>query len=313
MSTMKAVIFHEYGGPEVLRYEDVPKPLPGPDEVLIKIKAVGVNPVDWKIRDGSTKDWLQISLPFILGSDIAGVIESVGSDVKGFKVGDAVYGYTSLNQNGGYAEYTVTKESLLAHKPESLDFVDAASVPVGALTSWQGLFETAGLQAGQKVLIHAASGGVGMLGVQLAKAKGAFVIGTASGKNEEFVRNLGTDEFVDYTTQRFEETVSDVDVVYDTIGGDTQERSLKVLKKGGFLVSIVEPPPEDKLTEAGVRGTMIAAQANGKLLTEISKLIEEGKIKTSVQTVIPLADAAKAHELSQTGHVRGKIVLQVAD
>jgi NADPH:quinone reductase-like Zn-dependent oxidoreductase len=313
MASMKAVRFHEYGGPDVLRYEDAPKPEPQADEVLIKVKAVGVNPADWKIRDGSLKEWMQISLPFILGCDIAGVVEAVGRDIKSFKAGDSVYGYARIDRNGGYAEYAVTGEDLLDHKPKSLDFVSAASVPVGACTSWQALFETAELRAGQKVLVHAASGGVGMFGAQLAKARGAFVIGTASGKNEEFVRSLGVDEFIDYTRQRFEEVVSDVDVVYDTVGGETRERSLKVLKKGGFLVSIVGPPPEEGLVSAGIRAMMIRAEPNGARLAEVSKLFEEGKIKTPVQTVLPLADAAKAHELSQTGHVRSKLVLRVAD
>ncbi len=310
MATMKAVRMHSYGGSEVLVYEDVPQPQPAKDEVLIRVHAAGVNPVDWKIRNGYGKETFGHHLPHILGCDLAGVVESVGSEVKRLKAGDAVYGYTSFRREGTYAEFIVAKESEVTLKPTSLDFIQAAAVPVGALTSWQALFDIAHLTNAQKVLIHAAAGGVGSMAVQLAKAKGAYVIGTASARNADFVRQLGVDELVNYQTTRFEDAVNDVDVVFDTVGGETQERSFQVLKQGGMLVSAVSPP-SDAGAASGVRVAMVGVQPSAVQLDEITSLIESGKVKPFVETVLPLSEVRQAHELSESGRTRGKIVLQV--
>lgn len=312
METMKAIRIHEYGGADVLRYEDATKPEPAADEVLIRIAAVGVNQVDWKIREGHMKSMLPLEFPLILGCEVAGTIESVGENVKTLKTGDEVFGYINLMKNGAYAEFATAKETEVALKPKTLDFVQAAAVPVGTLTSWQAIFETANLNSGQTILIHAASGGVGSMAVQLAKAKGARVIGTSSGKNEDFVRGLGADEFIDYTTTKFEEAAKNVDVVFDTIGGDTQIRSFAVLKLGGVLVSIVQPPSPDEAAKHGVTATMIGVQPNQEQLKEIAEMVEAGKIKVEIERVLPLSKIREAHQLSQTGRTRGKIILDVS-
>ena len=311
MATMKAIRMHGYGGPEVLSYDDVARPEPAADEVLIRVRAAGVNPVDWKIREGLGKEWFGHQLPLIPGCDLAGVVESAGPKVKGLRPGDAVYGFVNLKRCGAYAEFALATEGEVIRKPESLDFIHAAAVPVGALTSWQALFDLAHLAAGQRVLIHGAAGGVGSMAVQLAKSKRAFVIGTASARNAQFLRGLGVDQVIDYRTARFEEAVHDLDVVLDTIGGDTQERSLSVLKKGGVLVSTVSEPPEAQCAAAGVQGAMFMVQPNAAQLAEIAQLIEAGKVRPFVETVLPLREACQAQELSQGGHTRGKIVLEV--
>ena len=308
---MKAVKINEYGDESVLDYTETERPAPQADEVLVKVHVAAVNPVDWKIRDG-LGEMFGLQPPLILGCEIAGTVEAIGGDVKDFQQGDAVYGYIGSHA-GGYAEYAIAKADEIAPKPESLDFENAAAIAVGALTSWQAIFDLANLQNGQRILITGASGGVGSLAVQLAKAKGAFVIGTASGKNEAFVRGLGADEFIDYTKKKFEELVKDVDVVFDTVGGETLARSFQTLKKGGFLITTVAPPPEEKAKEFGVRAAMVEAQPSAKQLAEINQLIDEGKVKTHVATVLPLAEVKKAHQLSESGRTRGKIVLQIGE
>jgi NADPH:quinone reductase-like Zn-dependent oxidoreductase len=313
---MKAVRIHNYGGPEVLKYEDATRPEPKADEVLIRVHAAGVNPVDWKIREGHLKDFLNHSLPLIIGWDVSGVIEQVGRGPAAagrFKAGDEVFSEVELSRDGAYAEYVLVRESDAALKPKSLHHVHAASVPIAALTSWQALFDTAHLQPGQRVLIHAGSGGVGHFAVQLAKWKGAHVIATASTKNQELLAEIGVDEPVDYTKQRFEDVAHDVDVVLDTIGGETQERSFEVLNKGGTLVSLVQPPSQEKAQAQGVRALDIAGHPDGALLGKIAKLIDAGKIKPRIDRILPLSEARRAHELSQGGHVRGKIVLRVSN
>jgi len=302
---MKAIQIKEYGDESVLNYADVECPEPKTDEILVKIHAASVNPVDWKIRDGKGEKF-GMELPLILGADFAGTVEEVGTNIEKFKKEDAVYGKILL---GCYAEYVIVKENELSRKPNNLDFENAASIPMGALTSWQAIFETAKLKSGQKILIHAASGGVGSMAVQLAKAKGAYVIGTASASNKDFVKNLGADEFIDYTATNFEDVVKDVDVVYDTIGGDTQKRSFQVLKEGGFLVSLVEDPSKKLLQKYKVEGKVIASVPNPKQLEEITQLVEEGKVKTHIEKVFPLSEAKKAQKLSKEGHTRGKFIL----
>ena len=256
---MKAIRIHQYGGPEVLAQVEMQRPTPGPNEVLIKVQAASVNPVDWKLRAGHVKEIFPVTFPATLGWDVSGTVEEAGSGVTAFKRGDEVY---ALLKGGGYAEYATADEAVVARKPRTLDYVNAAAVPVAGLTAWQALFEVAQLSSGQKVLIHAAAGGVGNFAVQFAKAKGAYVIGTASSKNQAFLRELGVDQAVDYQKTRFEDAVRDVDVVLDTIGGETQQRSFKVLKKGGILVSIVQPPSQDLATKYGVRALFYGAHAS---------------------------------------------------
>ena len=306
---MKAIRIHQYGGPEVLAQVEMQRPTPGPNEVLIKVQAASVNPVDWKLRAGHVKEIFPVTFPATLGWDVSGTVEEAGSGVTAFKRGDEVY---ALLKGGGYAEYATADEAVVARKPRTLDYVNAAAVPVAGLTAWQALFEVAQLSSGQKVLIHAAAGGVGNFAVQFAKAKGAYVIGTASSKNQAFLRELGVDQAVDYQKTRFEDVVRDVDVVLDTVGADTQERSFKVLKKGGILVSIVQPPSQELAAKYGVRALFYGAHASSSNLAEIAKLIDSGKVKTVVETVLPLAEARRAHELSESGHGRGKIVLKTA-
>ena len=309
--TTKAVRIHNYGGPEVLQYEAAPRPKPGKGEVLIRVHAAGVNPIDWKVRAGYMKDFIPHSFPLILGWDVSGVIEEVGPNVSRFKKGDEVYSLPDHTRNGAYAEYIVVRESEVALKPNALHHVRAAAVPLAALTAWQALFDTGQLQPEQSVLIHAAAGGVGHFAVQLAKWKGAHVVGTASAKNHEMLYKLGADELIDYTTQRFEDVTRNIDVVLDTIGGDTQERSWQVLKKGGVLVSLVQPPSENKAKEHGVRGIRLGVRPNGQDLVEIAKIVDAGKLAPVIDRILPLSEARRAHELSQSGHTRGKIVLPV--
>jgi NADPH:quinone reductase-like Zn-dependent oxidoreductase len=304
--TMKAVQIHSFGGPEVLQYEDVPRPQPKANEILVRVHAAGVNPVDWKIREG----YLTATLPMIMGIDFSGVVESVGSGVTKYRSGDAVFGQVA-DESGSYAEYAIAMESDIARKPEMLDDIRPAALPVAALTPWQALFDIAQLTAGQKVLIHGAAGGVGSFAVQFAKWKGACVLGTASGAHLEQVRKLGADEVIDYRKTNFEAVAHDVDLVLDTIGGETQERSWRVLKRGGVLVSLVQPPPAEKSAAHGVRGFFIRQKANGDQLAAIADLVVKGKVKVNVEAVLPLQEAAKAQELSKAGHSGGKIVLEV--
>ena len=311
LEKMKAVTISKYGDQTVLTYGEIERPKPKSDEILVHNRAVAVNPVDWKIRDG-LGEVFGLKLPIVLGCEIAGTIEEAGGDVRDFSPGDQVYGFVSLQRNGGYAEYTIAKPDEIAPIPENLDFDNAAAVPVGALTSWQAIFDAANLQAGQRILITGASGGVGSMAVQLAKAKGAFVIATASSKNENFVRSLGADEFVDYTREKIEQRVGEVDVVFDTVGGDMLERSFRTLRRNGFLVSIVTPPSNEKAEKYGVRASMIGVQPSGKQLREINQLIAEGKLKTRVATVLPLSEVRKAHELSESGRTSGKIILHLS-
>ena len=305
--TMKAVRIHSYGGPEVLRYEDAPRPEPREGQVLVRVHAAGVNPVDWKIRKG-----LLGNLPFpqIMGNDFSGVVEALGPNVGTFRVGEAVFGGVA-DDSGSYAEYAAAPITHIAEKPGALDHVHAAAIPVAGITAWQALFDTADLKPGQKVLIHAASGGVGNFAVQFAKWKDARVIGTASAQNERYVRDLGVDQFIDYRGAKFEEVLDrDIDVVLDTIGGGTQERSWQVLKPGGILVSIVQPPDQKKAAEHGVRGVFMVSRADrGDELEKIATLVTNRQVKVNVETVLPLKEARMAQELSESGHTRGKIVL----
>jgi NADPH:quinone reductase-like Zn-dependent oxidoreductase len=312
-SKMKAVVVHEYGGPEVLKYEDAPKPEPKENEVLVRVIAAGVNPVDDGLRSGHYSKYFGPKPPFTPGGDIAGVVEKTGAKITKLKVGDAVYAYLDLDRGGGYAEYTVATEKEAALKPKSLAFEEAAAVPIVALTAWQALIDAARLSAGQTVLIHGGSGGVGTFAIQIAKARGAKVLATASTPNQDLLKQLGADVTIDYTKQKFEDVAKDVDVVFDCVGQDTLQRSYGVVKKGGFLVTIVASPDPAELTKHGIRGSSLSVAPNSDELAEITKLIEEKKIKVIVSQTFPLSDAAKAQEQAATRHTRGKIVLKVAE
>jgi NADPH:quinone reductase-like Zn-dependent oxidoreductase len=312
MSQMKAVRIHTYGGPDALTYEDAPRPKPGPDEVLIRVLATTVNPFDCALRAGYLSGFFQYSLPLVLGTDASGIIEEVGSGVTTFKRGDSVYARGGVSRDGTNAEYAVVPASDVAAKPGSLDHAHAAALPHVTLTAWQALIELAGLTRGQTVLIHAAAGGVGHIAAQLAKWRGAEVIGTAS-SNIEFLRELPVDQAINYSTTPFETVAGQVDVVLDTIGGDTQERSWSVLKPGGILVSTVQAPSQETADSHGVRHAMVFTNPPiGKTLTEVATLVETGKIKPHVSAVFPLAEAARVHVMIEGKHTRGKIVLQVA-
>jgi len=310
MELMKAIRIHNYGGPEVLQHEDAPRPKPAPGEVLIRVHAPGVNPADWKVREGHLKQFVQNNLPLIPGWDVSGVVEEVGPDVSQFKKGDEVFSKPDTSRDGAYAEYIVVRESEVALKPKSLHHLYATAVPLAGITAWEALFDVAQLNRGQCVLIHSGSGGVGHFAVQFAKWKGAYVIATASTKNQQLLREIGVDQPIDYKTQRFEQVAENVDVVLDTIGGDTQERSWKVLKQGGMLASVVQPPDVEKAQQFGVRGAFVWTQPNGKELAEIA---DSGNVKVVLDRILPLSEARRAHELSQNGHARGKIVLRVKE
>jgi NADPH:quinone reductase-like Zn-dependent oxidoreductase len=293
----------------VLRFEDVPKPEPKPGEALVRVQAAGVNPVDWKIREGHLG---KIPLPTIMGSDFSGDIEALGPGITDYRAGEPILGVVA-EDSGSYAEYAVAPVAQITEKPANIEYVQAAALPVASLTAWQALFDKAHLERGQKVLIHAASGGVGSFAVQFAKWKGAIVVGTSSAQHAAFVRKLGADEVINYHAQRFEEVVRDADVVLDTIGGETQARSWKVLKRGGTLVSIVQPPSKEQPAAHGVRGEfLISDQTRKDELATIVQLVSSGRVKVHVATVLPLSEARKAQELSQAGHTEGKIVLRVA-
>jgi len=319
---MKAVRIHNYGWPRVLTYEDAPQPEPKEEELLIRVHATSVNPADWQIRSGRR---FKLRKPFslILGVDVSGVVEAVGSRATDFQVGDSVFGMVDVREGGAYAEYTAGPATNFAHKPNSLDHIQAAALPVVALTAWRALFDAAKLSAGQTMLIHAAAGGVGHIAAQLAKWKGAHVIGTASGRNESFLREIGVDEFINYRTTRFEDVVHDVDVVLEAVNrdihverrrGETLERSWSVLKKGGVLVSICAGPSFDTAAEYGVRGVHVSPPAQkNEILAEIAKLVDAGHIKPFISMVLPLKETRKAHKISQKGHTRGKIVLKVIE
>src|SRR5256886_5883977 len=312
-STMKAIVVHEFGGPEVLRYEDTPKPAPKENEMLIRVIAAGVNPVDDGLRSGHYSKYFGPKPPFTPGSDIAGVVEKTGVQITKLKVGDAVYAYLDLDRGGGYAEYGLANEKEAALKPNSLTFEEAAATPIVALTAWQALIDTAKLSPGQTVLIHGGSGGVGTFAIQIAKARGAKVLATASTPNQELLKQLGADVAIDYTKQKFEDVAKDVDVVLDSVGKDTLARSYGVVKKGGFIATLVSRLDQAELDKRGIRGASISVKPDANELAEITKLIDERKIKPIVSLVLPLSDAAKAQEQAATFHTRGKIVLKVAE
>ncbi|GAB3635977.1 NADP-dependent oxidoreductase [Hymenobacter arcticus] len=316
---MKAVRIQAFGGPEVLQVADIARPVPAADEILIKVYASGVNPVDWVIREGGNGLRAFLKLPMTLGCDAAGIVEEVGSAVTAFQKGDAVYGETNFFADGSYAEYCAAKASQFALKPKSIGFNVAAGVPLAGLTAWTALFEQGKLRPGQRILIQGASGGVGSFAVQFAKAKGAYVIGTASAGNLAYVQELGADEVLDYRSQQLAEVVPNVDVVLEASPlRDNAERlkAVAVLKDGGIFVSVnVDFPFNEEVTAALAQkhatGELSANQPRQEWLAEMAALIDAGQVKVFISQVYPLAQVAAAHRQSETWHVRGKLVLEI--
>jgi len=308
---MKAIRIHEFGGPDVLELEDIAIPKPAADEVLIKVYASSVNPVDRKIFEGKSQERFPTKFPLTMGWDVSGVVEQVGENVKDLEPGDKVYGRPYPTTNGAFAEYVCIKADQVALKPESIDHLNAAAVPLAGLTAWQGLFKYGKLEHGQKVLIQAASGGVGSFAVQFARWKGAYVIGTASEDNLAFIKQLGADEAIDYKNERFEEKVNDVDLVLDLIGGETQQRSLSVIKSGGRLITTVKPEFMDEAKEKQIHLESFTAQSYREDLQQIASLIDEGRVSPVVSSIMDLEDAKKAEQLNANGGIRGKIVIRV--
>src|SRR2546428_1595367 len=308
---MKAVVAHEYGAPEVLKFEEVPRPEPREDEALVRVIASGVNPADPLTLSGKYAKEFGTHLPLIPGYDIAGVVEKTGANITKLKVGDAVYGYPTFG--GGWADYVTVKEWEVAAKPKSLNFVEAAAVPMGALTAWQALVDVAKLQPGQTILIHGGSGGVGNFAIQIAKARGARVIATASTANQGLLKQLGADVAVDYTKTSFEDDAKDVDAVLDPVGKETLARSYGAVKKGGIVMSLVALPDRGELQKRGIHGAAISVLPDAADLTEIARLIDAGKIKPIVTQVLPLSEAIAAQQQAATHHTRGKVVLRIAD
>ncbi|MFQ6391223.1 NADP-dependent oxidoreductase [Priestia aryabhattai] len=332
-NTMKAIRQHEFGGPEVLRYEEAPFPELKPGEVLVRVHAVGINPPDWYLREGYKDlppEWQPaVSFPFILGSDMSGVVEAVATDVQGFSIGDEVFGmvrFPSMGESAAYAEYVTAPASDLALKPAGIDHVHAAGAPMAGLTGWQFLIELGHNEAnpfqpeshrplplnGKTVLVNGAAGGVGHLAVQLAKWKGAHVIAVASGKHESFLRELGADEFIDYTKSPPEDIAHDVDLVLDTLGGPTTGRFLRTLKRGGALFPVfIGFSDAEEAAKLGVTVSMTQVRSNGPQLVELGRLLDAGTVRVAIDSTFPLADARKAHERAAHGHIQGKIVLTV--
>lgn len=312
--TMLAMRQDEFGGPEVLHKARVPRPRPGISEILVRVRAAGVNPTDWKHRASRT---FLGDPPYVLGWDVSGVVESVGLGVTLFSPGDEVFGMLPYPHGAGsHAEYVVGRARAFAPKPASVDHVQAGALPLAALTAWQSLVDTAQVAEGDRVLIHAAAGGVGHLAVQIAKARGAYVIGTASSPKHDFVRGLGADEVIDYREVDFAEAVESADVVLDTIGGEYQLRSLRTLRPGGVLVSTLPIPAEGLADEArrlGVRAELILVEADHAGMLAIANLVETGRLRATIADTFPLTDAARAHEAAETGRTAGKLVLTVGD
>ena len=312
--TMKAIVAHEYGGPQVLKLEDVAIPSPKEDEMLVKVYAAGVNSFDGTLLSGNyAKGDKGTQLPWHPGYDIAGVVDKVGSKVTKFKVGDPVYAMIDILKGGGYAEYALARQTDVAMKPATITFGKAAGTPSVALTAWQAIVDKANVQSGQTVLIHGASGGVGMFAIPIAKFKGAKVLATASTANQDFLKQLGADVAIDYKTQKFEDIARNVDVVIDAVGGETLKRSYPIVKKGGIIVCLSDNVDHTQLEKYGIRGLTEIVQNNGDELAQIGKLIDEKKINVVVSETFPLADASKAQAKANLGHTRGKIVLKVRD
>ncbi len=307
---MKSVRIHSFGGPDVLAFDELPLPTPGEGEVLIKVHAASVNPVDWKIRDGSYPAASEDKLPMPLGRDVSGIVAAVGPGMEDVRSGDAVMAFLGRDR-GGYSEFVLARREEIAPKPRSLSHTEAAAVPLAAMTASQGLFRHGGLEPSQHVLIHGGAGGVGHFAIQLAKARGAWVATTVSARDVDFAHACGADKVIDYKATRFEDEVEPVDVVFDLISGETRQRSFSVLKPGGVLVSTLGTPDEDEASRRGVRVAGYMAEPDAAELAEIGRLIDEGKVRVAVQATYPFSQAAKAQDDQENGHSQGKVVLEL--
>lgn len=310
---MKAITISKYGSKEELTEQEVPTPKINDNQVLVELYATSINPIDWKLREGYLKDNLPFEFPIILGWDAAGIVKEVGSEVESFQVGDEVYSRPATTRMGTYAEYVAVEEELLAKKPNNLSFEEAASVPLAGLTAWQCLVDYGNISEGDKVLIHAGAGGVGTFAIQIAKYLGAYVATTASEKNKELLERLGADRVINYQQEDFTEQLSDYDFVLDTLGGAIQEKSYSILKKGGKLASVVQPPNEEVKEKYGVDAAFIWLNPNGKDLAKLGDLIEDGYVQPIVGKSYPFTEQGlkDAHELSESHHAKGKIVINI--
>lgn len=308
---MKAVRIHQYGGREVLSIDDIPVPTIAPDEVLVRVVAASINPVDWKVREGYLAQMIPHALPLNLGWDVSGVVEQVGAQVTDWQVGDAVFSRPDLARNGTYAEYVAIRAGECARKPRTISHVEAASLPLAGITAWEAMMDAAKVGPGQRVLVQAGSGGVGSLAIQLLKAAGATVIATASSRNRALVESLGVDQFVDYTATKVADAVAPVDAVFDTIGGEVQEAAWDILKPGGIQVSIISPPSEEKAARLGVRAGFVFIGPNAPVLERLADMVDGGRLRPIVGAEFALEDIAAAHALSESGRAVGKIVLYV--
>jgi NADPH:quinone reductase-like Zn-dependent oxidoreductase len=310
--TMKAIRIHTFGDANVLTLDDVEKPQPGAGEILIEVHAAGINPVDYKMRSG-TFNKQQLKLPLTLGRDVAGRVVAIGPGVRTVGLEDDVYAYLGLGSgNGGYAQFAIAKENEAAAKPNSLSYVEAAAVPLAATTAWQGLFDIGKLAPGERVLVQGAPGGVGHFAVQFAKLTGAWVVATGSGADLELLRRLGADEAIDYRQDKFDERGRDIDLVLDLVGGDTQQRSWKVVKDGGRIVSTLQQPSSPDASTRRISAHVFMAQARRDQLEKIAHLIDDRRVHVVIDQVMPLADARRAHDHMENDHIRGKVVLEVA-
>jgi len=308
---MKTIRIHEYGDASVLRYEDAPMPSYAADEVLIRVIATSVNPVDWKIRQGHLREMIPYRMPFIPGWDVSGVVDAVGADAKRFNVGDAVYSRPDIERDGTYAEYVAVRESEVAAKPRNISHIEAGVLPLAGITAWEALVTVGKIQPGQRVLVHAAAGGVGSLAVQIAKAHGAYVVASASAQHQLLVESLGADEFIDYRRQTLRESTHNINLVFDTVGGATQDESWQVMAANGLLVSIVSDPTTAAKMWPQLRGEFLFIKPNAVVLAQLAHLVERGKLRAVIGAEFALRDIQHAHALSETGHATGKIALYV--
>ena len=309
---MKAIRIHAYGGPELMQLEDAPVPTCGAGDLLVRVVAAGINPIDWKIRSGAMAAQIPNSFPLTLGSDAAGIVTAVGGSVTGFELGDAVFFYAEFARGGTYAEYVAVDASQVAKKPRTVSFATAAALPMAGQAAWTALIETGQVERGMRVLVHGGAGALGMTAVQLAKEHGAHITATANGDDVALVRSLGADEVIDYRTQRFEQVARDMDIVLDTLGGPTQESSWSTLRRGGLLVATTMPPPPERAAAAGVRAAFIFSSPRGAVLAQLAERVDDGRLRIVVGQEFALADAAQAHRMGEAGKAHGKMILHVA-
>jgi len=305
------VRLYEYGAVDKFCFEEIPIPQPQADEVLVRVQATSVNPIDWKQRAGLVQGRLPLSLPIILGCDFAGTIAGVGAAVRNFQIGDEVFGYCGVQRDGAYAEYLALPAAHIALKPRSMTMTEAGALPLAAITAYVAIIEAAELRRGQSLLVHGAAGGVGSMAVQLAKYAGAIVYATGSAKGEALIRSLRADVFINYHSTPFEDVAREMHVVLDTIGGETQARSWQCLVPNGFMAAVATPPSPELMQRYGCRGTRPSARPDGKLLAEFARLVDAGHLRVIIDSVFGLRDLGAAQSRSETGHVHGKVAITV--